>query len=161
MVKETVYNVVKSDTITNLEVDIASLRGLADRTQFIREFIHSAQPIEEPVGRTLVTLAHITDPNQLATQWPMTPTDLSQRLRPIERRYSTQQAWYFGFSLIQLVKRQTGIDLKASNNDYHVSMNGFARYSLKMVELLTDVMNNNPYTISIDGKEFSYPKADN
>ncbi|NHN34699.1 SIR2 family protein [Paenibacillus agricola] len=159
--EETVYNVVKSDTITNLEVDIASLRGLADRTQFIREFIHSAQPIEKPVGRTLITLAHITDPNQLATQWPMTPTDLSQRLRPIERGYRRQQAWYYGFSLIQQVKRQTGIDMKATNNDYHVSMNGVPRYSLKMVELLTDVMNNNPYTISINGKEYSYPKAEN
>jgi hypothetical protein len=51
--------------------------------------------------------------------------------------------------------------LKATNNDYHVSLNGVPRYSLKMVELLTDVMNDIPYTISIDGKEYSYPKADN
>lgn len=159
--EETVYNVVKSDTITNLEVDIASLRGLTDRTQFTSRFIHSAQPEEETVGRTLVTLAHITDPNQLAAQWPLTPTDLSLRLKQIERRYPREQVWYYGFSLIQRVKSQTGIDLKATNNDYHVSMNGVTRYSMKMVELLTEVMNNRPYTLSIDGKDYSYAKADN
>ncbi|WP_063563797.1 hypothetical protein [Paenibacillus sp. O199] len=109
----------------------------------------------------MVTFAHITDPNQLAAQWPMTPTELSQRLKPTERRYTRQQTWYFGFSLIQKVRRQIGIDLKATNNDYHVSMNGVPRYSLKMLELLTDVMNNKPYTVSIDGKEYSHPKAEN
>src|SRR5690606_9399029 len=37
-IEETVYNVVKSDTITNLEVDIASLRNFTDRESLLGAF---------------------------------------------------------------------------------------------------------------------------
>jgi hypothetical protein len=60
---------------------------LADLTQFILSFIHSAQPVVEPIGYSYSYYKS----QPLATQWPMSPTDLSIRLKPIARRYTRQQ----------------------------------------------------------------------
>jgi hypothetical protein len=60
-IEETVYNVVKSDTITNLEVDIASLRYLTDRESFLNSLTSTSQEVNQ--SRPLMTFATINDPN--------------------------------------------------------------------------------------------------
>ncbi|MHC5529508.1 SIR2 family protein [Priestia megaterium] len=150
-IEETVYNVVKSDTITNLEVDIASLRYLTDRESFLNSF---TSPTEDGTAsrRTLVTFADIQDPNQLAAQFTLSATELCERVYDGERSF-----WSHAYDLIRDVHIQTGVNLRASNNMYHVHMNGVSRFSINMVRLLKQVKNMEPYTITIDGREIVYP----
>lgn len=154
-IEETVYNVVKSDSITNLEVDIASLGYLTDRDILLNSFT-SEQPevIGEEVA-TMVTFAHISDPNQLASQFTLTATNLSEKVFDIKRYF-----WKNAYNLIEVIYTQTGVNLRASNNKYHVFMNGVSRYSLDMVNLLKKVKDMKPYTIEIDGKQISHPIED-
>lgn len=150
-IEETVYNVVKSDSITNLEVDIASLRYLTDREKFFKSLITSAEAATS-YESSLVTFAEITDPNQLALQYSLTATELSSRVFNIPN-YN----WYHGYALIKRVENQIGVDLRGNNNEYHVYMNGVTRFSLQTVDLLQKVLNNDPYTIIVNEKEYSYP----
>jgi SIR2-like domain len=151
-IEETVYNVVKSDTITNLEVDIASLRYLTDRESFLKSFTSSTTNDETAAARTLVTFADIQDPNQLAVQYTLTATELCTRVYNGERDY-----WSYAYDLIRIVHDQTGIDLRASNNIYHVNMNKISRFSMNMVHLLKKVKDMEPYVVTIDDHEIAYP----
>ncbi|MEC1261274.1 SIR2 family protein [Bacillus swezeyi] len=146
-IEETVYNVVKSDSIKNLEVDIASLRYLTDRESFLDLFTSSTVD-----GNTLVTFADIQDPNQLAVQYTLTATELCKRVYDGERSY-----WSHAYDLIRDISINTGVDLRASNNIYHVYMNGISRYSMNMVHLLKKVKDMEPYVIKIDEREIAYP----
>jgi hypothetical protein len=149
-IEETVYNVVKSDTITNLEVDIASLRYLTDRESFLNSFTISGEDGE--AARTLVTFADIQDPNQLAVQYPLTASELCEKVYDGERKY-----WSHAYKLILDIYMQTGVNLRESNNIYHVNMNKVSRFSMNMVRLLKKVKDMEPYVISIDGREIAYP----
>lgn len=151
-IEETVYNVVKSDTITNLEVDIASLRYLTDRESFLNTFTTATANNEVAAARTLVTFADIQDPNQLAVQYTLTATELCRRVYDGKREY-----WSHAYDLIRDVYNQTDVNLRASNNIYHVDMNGVSRYSMHMVHLLKKVKDMEPYTLTINNQEISYP----
>lgn len=151
-IEETVYNVVKSDTITNLEVDIASLRYLTDRESFLGSITTASADGEVAATRTLVTFADIQDPNQLAAQFTLSPTELCRRVYDGQLSY-----WSHAYDLIGDVTTQTGVNLRASNNIYHVYMNGVSRYSMNMVHLLKKVKDMEPYTITINNREIHYP----
>ncbi|WP_289142738.1 SIR2 family protein [uncultured Brevibacillus sp.] len=150
-IEETVYNVVKSDTITNLEVDIASLKYLTDRDNFLNYFTTSEGNVVEG-ARSMLTFAHISDANQLASQFCFTASQLSQKVfdKPISY-------WSYAYALIEDVRIKTGVDLRASNNKYHVFMNGVSRFSIEMVNLLKKVKDMEPYTININNQEIAYP----
>lgn len=151
-VEETVYNVVKSDTITNLEVDIASLRYLTDRDSFFNLFAPAPLEANDQEAASMVTFAHINDPNQLASQFTLTATQLSERVFDIKNHH-----WSHAYRLIEDIHKKTGVDLRANNNKYHVEMNGISRYSIDMVDLLQKVKDIKPCTIEIDNKEIPYP----
>lgn len=154
-IEETVYNVVKSDTITNLEVDIASLRYLTDRESFLSSITTASADGEVAATRTLVTFADIQDPNQLAAQFTLSPTELCRRVYDDQLSY-----WSHAYDLIGDVIAQTGVNLRASNNIYHVYMNGVSRFSMNMVHLLKKVKDMEPYTITINNREIHYPSND-
>lgn len=151
-IEETVYNVVKSDTITNLEVDIASLRNFTDRESLLGAFTMPPNDNEQATPRTLVTFADIQDPNQLAAQFTLSATELCRRVYDYEKSY-----WSYAYDLINDINDKVGVNLRKSNNKYHVDMNGISRYSMNMVHLLKKVKDMEPYVITIDGQEFSYP----
>ena len=151
-IEETVYNVVKSDTITNLEVDIASLRYLTDREGFLDSFTFPTTEVIGEEAATLVSFAHISDPNQLASQFTLTPTQLSEKVFEEQGKF-----WSHSYSLIEEIYGKTRIDLRASNNKYHVFMNGVSRYSTEMVDLLKKVKDLEPFIIEIDGCKIGYP----
>ncbi|MDR4198703.1 SIR2-like protein [Bacillus altitudinis] len=155
-IEETVYNVVKSDTITNLEVDIASLRYFTDRDTLLSAFTTSSAADEQAATRTLVTFADIQDPNQLAVQFTLTATELCERVYDYEKSY-----WSHAYDLINDIYSKTGVNLRESNNVYHVYMNGVSRYSMDMVNLLKKAKDMEPYVINIDGREISYPPEQN
>lgn len=147
-IEETVYNVVKSDTITNLEVDIASLHYLTDRESFLSTITTPSADEEVAAAKTLVTFADIQDPNQLAAQFTLSATDLCRRVYDGQRSH-----WSHAYDLIRRVSIQTGINLRASNNIYYVNMNGISRFSINMVHLLKKVKDMEPYTITINNQE--------
>ncbi|AYB41583.1 hypothetical protein D5F52_16065 [Brevibacillus laterosporus] len=150
--EETVYNVIKSDTITNLEVDIASLRYITDRENFLSSFTFPVKDDLDESNKTLLSFANISDPNQLVLTFTLKATELAKRVYDEENIH-----WYRAYALIQKVETQVGIKLRASNNEYHVNMNGVSRYSIEMVNLLKKVRNKESYTIKIDGEEINYP----
>lgn len=154
-IEETVYNVVKSDSITNLEVDIASLRYLTEGDNFLNSFTHAPPGGNNEVAATMVTFAHINEANQLASQFSLTATELSEKVFDKEGIF-----WSYGYRLIEIISKNTGVDLRKSNNKYHVSMNGISRFSLDMVDLLKKVKDVEPYTFEIDGKQISHPIED-
>lgn len=151
--EETVYNVVKSDTITNLEVDIASLRYVTDRENFLKAFTTSGEAETTATGeRSYLSFATINDPNQLALQFSLTATDLSSRVYSIEDYH-----WHHAYALIYRLQNQVGVDLREDNNEFHVRMNGVSRFTLDTVDLLQKVLNNEPYSFTINGETYSYP----
>ncbi|MCA9766935.1 MAG: SIR2 family protein [Carnobacterium sp.] len=149
-IEETMYNVVKSDTITNLEVDIASLHYLTERESLLNAFTHSRTQDNQSGTPQYLTFAEINDPNQLASQFPFTPTQLSEEVFDSPRSH-----WYLAYSLINDVFENTGVDLRATNNIYFVSLNKISRYSREMVNLLKLVKDSKPYTINIDNENIS------
>lgn len=154
-IEETVYNVVKSDTITNLEVDIASLRYLTDRESFLNTITTPSAENEVAATRTLVTFADIQDPNQLAAQFTLSATDLCKKVYDGRLKY-----WSYAYDLIRDVNNKTGIDLRSSNNIYHVHLNGISRYSMNMVYLLKKVKDMEPFTINVNNQEIHYPSKE-
>ncbi len=129
-IEETVYNVVKSDSITNLEVDIVSLRYLTDRELLLNSFTSSSTTVEKD-NKKLFTFVDIQDPNQLAAQFTLTATELCKRVYDGER-----SRWHHAYELINIVSENTGVNLRGSNNMYHVNMNQVTRFSMNMVHLL-------------------------
>lgn len=154
-IEETVYNVVKSDTITNLEVDIASLRYLTDRESFLSTLTTPSADDEVAAARTFVTFADIQDPDQLAAQFTLSATELCKRVYDGQRTH-----WSHGYDLIRDVSIKTGVKLRESNNIYHVNMNGVSRFSMNMVHLLKKVKNMEAYKITINNQEIYYPNED-
>ncbi|MCY9255677.1 SIR2 family protein [Bacillus velezensis] len=153
-IEETVYNVVKSDSITNLEVDIVSLRYLTDRELLLNSFTSSSTNVEKD-NKKLFTFVDIQDPNQLAAQFTLTATELCKRVYDGERSH-----WHHAYELIYIVSKNTGVNLRGSNNMYHVNMNQVTRFSMNMVHLLKKVKNMEPYEINIDGKVIAFPPAE-
>lgn len=75
-----VYNVVKSESITDMKVDIASLRYLTESSNVLRTFTHSPQSDDPNKSKSLLSFALINEANQLATQYDYTATELSRRI---------------------------------------------------------------------------------
>ncbi|WP_413286808.1 SIR2 family protein [Bacillus mojavensis] len=154
-IEETVYNVVKSDSITNLEVDIVSLKRLTDRDSLL-EFFTSPATNEERDDKKLLTFADIQDPAQLVAQYPLSATELSRRVFDEEHIN-----WHHAYKLIEVVKNNTDIDLRASDNRYHVHINKVSCYSMEMVQLLKKVKNKEPFEIHLNDKEgISFPPVE-
>ncbi|MFV8805593.1 SIR2 family protein [Aerococcus urinaeequi] len=154
-IEETIYNVIKSDSITNLEVDIASLHNLTNSETLLKNLAQPSGSNEIESGKhNLFTFSKVSDPNELAIRFPLKATQLSEKVfkRP---NYN----WHYAYTLIDKIYNQTGIHLRKSNNRYHINMSGFSRYSNEMVDLLIKVKNNKPYAIkSEDGNNIAvYP----
>ncbi|EEM08342.1 hypothetical protein bmyco0003_49380 [Bacillus pseudomycoides] len=111
-------------------MDIASLRYLTERENFLNSFTTPAED-GEVTGRTLVVFADIQDPNQLAVQYTLTATEFCKRVYDGERKH-----WYHAYDLIKDVREKTGVNLRVSNKMYPVDMNRVSRYSMHMVILL-------------------------
>lgn len=154
-IEENIYNVVKSDTITDLEVDMASLHHLTDRDSLLALFASTPPKTNDQGTSPLLTFAQIDDPNQLALQFTLTPTELSSRVFDKQNHF-----WSHAYRLIDDIYQKTGVNLRENNNKYHVEMNGVSRYSMEMVNVLKNVKDMIPCTIEIGDKEVHYPTGD-
>lgn len=155
--EETVYNVIKSDTITDLKVDIASLHYLTDRKKLLD--ILTDSPVEDlnedsQSQSQFLTIAKISNPEEMATRYPLTATNLSSEVFNIEK-YS----WQHAYKLLEEIKAKTGVNLRSNNNKYHLQLEGKSpNYSKDMVNLLKKVKNSEPFIIELsDGKTVHWP----
>lgn len=143
--QENIYNIVKSKTISNLEVDMVNIQPL-NTIEKLEELIGiNSKSEEESRNATLLGMATITDPEQFLLRFPLRLSDVAEKLG--------FGYWYYADKLIKKIKTDTGIDLKATNNEYHVDMGitgqSQHRYSKKMVELLELVRDGIEYKIEI------------
>ncbi|HAO6068094.1 TPA: hypothetical protein IQB01_002921, partial [Listeria monocytogenes] len=144
--QENVYNIVKSKTVSNLEVDMVSIQQM-NTIEKIEEFIGINNQI--PVGKhrgTFIGLATITDPEQFLSRFPLNLSEVAEKLG--------YGYWYGANMLIKKIEEDRGVDLKATNNIYHVDMGGpkqsHHRYSGAMVELLQLVKEEKEYTLNLE-----------
>lgn len=146
-IEETVYNVIKSDTIMDLKIDMVSLQHLTNRQKFFESFTMAASEETEEENLNVFTFADITDANQLAARYSLTASELSTEVFGIEKHH-----WSHAYKLIQIITEEKGINLRESNNKYHVRLAGrVTAYSMDMVSLLKKVKENELYELELVG----------
>ncbi|MCL26693.1 hypothetical protein DOM75_13765, partial [Listeria monocytogenes] len=95
---------------------------------------------------TFIGLATITDPEQFLSRFPLNLSEVAEKLG--------YGYWYGANMLIKKIEEDRGVDLKATNNIYHVDMGGpkqsHHRYSGAMVELLQLVKEEKEYTLNLE-----------
>ncbi|MBC1878881.1 SIR2 family protein [Listeria seeligeri] len=142
--QENIYNIVKSKTVSNLEVDVVSIQNV-NSIESIEQFM-GIEKADDYEGKTvqLLGLSTISDPEQIITIYPMRLSEVAEKLD-----YSY---WYPVDQLIKQVKEKTSYDLKETNNIYHIDV-GIKqpqhRYSSAMVDLLKQVKNGEEYQVNI------------
>lgn len=141
-----VYNVVKSESITDMKVDIASLRYLTESSNVLRTFTHNPQSDDPNKSKSLLSFALINEANQLATQYNYTATELSRRVFNNEKAH-----WSQAYKLFDQIEKKIGFNIRRSNNIYHIELKGISRYTQNAVQLLKKVKNDEEYVIELNG----------
>ncbi|MFA7239869.1 MAG: SIR2 family protein [Sulfuricellaceae bacterium] len=97
----------------------------------------------------LLGITGLNDPDMFNATYPYTLTAVGQKLG-----YNT---WHGADQLNALIKKENNVDIKASDNQYHIKVKAgdkseFNKYSEAFVELLRKVQNNLPYDVSLNKK---------
>ena len=135
-IENTMYNLVKSSSITNLEVDVANVN-----------FIEEPKNLLELMTRKdlFFNMSQITDANLASLNYPYTPTLLSKKV--FEDENST---WQEVYKLIYKIEKDNNIKLRETNSRYHIVISGnIHRYSGEMLSLLKKEVNGEDYNIEI------------
>lgn len=129
-IEDKVYKLIRSDSITNMPVSVMGIQGLKDE-QYLLEKLASE--------RMYVKLGEFTKPEELSMRFPHTPTDAA-----LLAGCDTWQSLYH--EVIAKIKEETGKDIKATNNDYHVKISGgVTRYSQEAISLFKKYKEGKPY----------------
>jgi hypothetical protein len=149
-----IYNIVKSKTITDLEVDMVNIKNITDVDALAKLIgIEHTDNIEASGEKIrLLGIGNITDPEKLMTMYPMRISQVAEKLG--------LSYWYGADKAIKQIQSSTGFNLKESNNIYHINLGinqAEHRYSMEAVELLKKVMNNENCSVVVDdvGSEVS------
>lgn len=135
-IENTMYNLVKSSSITNLEVDVANVNFIENPKNFLDLMTRKD---------LFFNMSQITDANLVSLNYPYTPTLLSEAV--FEDRHSTWQEIY---KLIYKIEKENNIKLRETNSRYHIVISGnIHRYSGEMVTLLKNEINGEPYDIEM------------
>jgi len=94
----------------------------------------------------LLGITSINDASKVNIQFPYSLTQVAKRLG--------YKSWHPAHELLERVKREKGIDIKSSDNRYHISVKAGEvasnrKYSNACVEILELVKNNEPYDVQI------------
>lgn len=149
--EKNVYNIIKSKTISDLEVDMISIENLTDEGVLARRlgFKPNEESSHDPNERvTLLGVGTIADAEQVMTRFPMRISDVAPRLGLTNWNYVDQ--------LIKQITHQTGFNMKETNNDYHIDIGikqPSHRYSMDAVKLFEMAMNKEDYSVVVDGQE--------
>ncbi|MDM5319017.1 SIR2 family protein [Bacillus pumilus] len=143
--EENIYNIVKSKTISNLEVDMISISDI-NSVEKIEEFIGIDEQVESGKlnVKNVIGLSTISDPQQLVTRFSLTLSDVGRKLG--------FDGWYNANQLIKKVEEQEGISIKGTTNNYHINVGTklpVHRYSKQMVDLLKLVKEGKEYSLDL------------
>ncbi len=143
--EENIYNIVKSKTISNLEVDMISISDI-NSVEKIEEFIGIDEQVESGKlnVKNVIGLSTISDPQQLVTRFSLTLSDVGRKLG--------FDGWYKANQLIKKVEEQEGISIKGTTNNYHINVGTklpVHRYSKQMVDLLELVKEGKEYSLDL------------
>lgn len=139
--QDTIYNIVKSKTITNLEVDAISFKDVWTENNIIdslglKEIIGKPDTSNIDGKETFLNLSIINDPEQVLTEYPYRISDIATKIG--------DDHWYRANKIINEIESKHNIEIKSSNNIYHldVGVNGSNhRYSNKLLDLITKYIN--------------------
>ncbi|GMB10135.1 SIR2 family protein [Thermolongibacillus altinsuensis] len=151
-----IYNIIKSKTITNLEVDMVRLQTIKDEEELARLIgltsICSAKSLtNEPLK--VIGIGTIADPEQIIARYPMRISQLAEKLG--------LSSWYHVDVMIKKIYRETGFNIKGSNNRYHIDI-GITqpehRYSAEALMLFRKILNEEPYSVYDENDNELYPE---
>lgn len=139
--QDTVYNIVKSKTITNLEVDMISFKDVWTENNImsklgLKEIIDKSDSTSIEASDTFVNLSIIEEPEQVLAEYPYRISDIASKMG--------DDHWYRTNKLITEIEEKSGIKIKNSNNSYHidVGVNGKNhRYSNELLKVLNQYIN--------------------
>ncbi len=136
--QDTIYNIVKSKTITNLEVDAVSFKEVWTENNIInqlglKDIIEKSDSkiIEEK--KPFVNLSIMKDPEQVLIEYPYRMSDVATKLG--------DDHWYRANKLINEIEEKSAISIKGTNNIYHLDVGvkeSNHRYSNALINVLKD-----------------------
>jgi len=158
--QNSIYNIVKSKTISNIEVDLLTLHRLSDENELIRllELDKADKDLEKHKDSTIpmINFGYITDPQFVLTRYPLRISDISAELG--------FTYWYYANRLIEQIAEETGVNIKETNNRYHIDVGVNTpqhRYSADAKTLLEKVMKNESYFVYDEFDKKVYPRTSN
>lgn len=119
--QHTIYQIVKSSSITKLDIDVANIDYLKNPDEFLQLLTKKD---------VFLNLAQMADPDQLAATFVLTPTQLAKAV------FGSEGNWQMVNRFIDEVATQIGLNIRKNNNPYHVNLSGTSRYSTAAVDLL-------------------------
>lgn len=142
-----IYNIVKSKTIADLEVDMISIEKFSSEEELSKLLGIKEHSQLENVGKkiNLAGIGLIADPQQLITMYPMRLSQVAEKLG--------FSYWYAVDKMIKELKTKTDFDIKGNNNIYHIDIGinqAEHRYSMEMIKLMQDIMSGGSYTVIVD-----------
>ena len=142
-----IYNIVKSKTIADLEVDMISIEKFSSEEELSKLLGIKEHSQLENVGKkiNLAGIGLIADPQQLITMYPMRLSQVAEKLG--------FSYWYAVDKMIKELKTKTDFDIKGNNNIYHIDIGinqAEHRYSMEMIKLMQDIMSGSSYTVIVD-----------
>jgi hypothetical protein len=157
--QSTIYNIIKSKSIRDLEVDMLTMHAVSDENQLAKQIgfklvDETTQITDEKVA--LLGVATVADTEQILARFPMR---ISQVAEKVGFSY-----WYKVDQLIKRLTRETGFNIKESNNRYHINFGikqAEHRYSNEAVALFQRLLNNEDYYIIGENEERIHPLKNN
>jgi len=143
-----IYNIIKSKTINNLEVDMVKVSNITDEealAELIGLYSNKDKNSDSSDGVKLMGFGKIADPEKLMAMYPMRISKLAEKLG-----FST---WHSVDKILKQIQVETGFNLKESNNIYHIDFGinqAEHRYSVDAMELLKKVIDKKEYFVVID-----------
>lgn len=112
-----VYNIIKSKSISDLEVDMVNIHNFTDERALARSI--GFKPVEDNTQDkdekiSLLGVGTIADAEQLMTIYPMRISQVAEKLG--------LSYWYYVDQLIKRISNETGFNLKDTNNRYHINI---------------------------------------
>ncbi|MEI0738869.1 SIR2 family protein [Paenibacillus sp. JTLBN-2024] len=153
-----VYNLIKSKSISDLEVDMVNIQNFTDEKALARSIgfkpaMENNHTKDEKIS--LLGVGTIADAEQLMTLYPMRISQVAERLG--------LSYWYYVDQIIKHIFVETGFNLKETNNRYHINI-GIKqpehRYSTEAVQLFEKVSKKEDYSIVNENGEELSPKKE-
>lgn len=152
-----IYNIVKSRSITNLEVDMLSIESIKDEEELSKLLgLTTSSPDELPDtghdGVKVIGIGNVSSTEQLMGLYPMRISQVASKLG--------LSHWHPVDKMIKQIEGETGFGIKDTNNLYHIDIGinqSEHRYSKKALQLFEKVLNDEEYQIINEEEEIVTP----